>query len=551
MVQWVLADPEMLNPLITTDATADIILHQMFQSLIDIDFKTLQMVPSLAESRPLIEKTTKGGMNLTFRIRPEATWENGTPVTAKDVEFTLKAVFNPRVNNPAVKQTMDFISDIRLYPEDPRKLTIMCDTTYFLLEIGCGGFQILPEYFYDPKGLMKEFPVRELIKEGKKLANNNKIQEFATDISSEKRMRDKDFISGSGPYKLDSWVSHKQVVLKKRENYWGNALAEKVSYLGAYPDKIIYRTINDMTSAVEALKAGDLDVMYSIKPKEFIELNKNASFKEKFNTYTPDKLAYYFIGINCKSKLLRDRKTRLALTYLTDVDKIIETVYYGLATRSRGPIPPSEKKNFNADIPPYPFDPVKAKALLAEDGWKDTDGDGILDKIIDGERCPFKVTFTINSGNDIRKSIGLIFMEEARKAGIQVTLVEQELNTYFSNLKKHNVELFISAWVSTPTGNDLKQIWHSEAAAPGGDNFANFTNSSCDSILDAARVELDEDKRGALMKKMQVIIHEEAPYIFLVSPTELIAISKKFTHPEPSAMRPGFNPAEFKLAGKN
>jgi len=547
VVQWELSDPEMLNPLITTDATADLVLKQMFQALLEIDYKTLQLTPVLAEGRPVVEKTSKGGVNLTFRIRDEAKWDDGSPVTAKDVEFTLKAVFNPQVNNPAVKETMDFISDIQLYPQDPKKLTIMCDTAYFLLEAGCGGFQIMPEYFYDPKGLMKKYTVRELMKSGAKYAKDAAIQEFAADMSSEKRLRDKNFISGSGPYKLDSWTTQKQVVLKKKETFWGDALAEKVPYLGAFPDKICYRTINDMTSAVTALKSGDLDVMYSIKPKDFVALTQNEAFKAKFNTYTPPQLAYYFIGMNCKSKLLRSKLTRQALTCLTDVDKIIQTVYYGLATRANGPVPPSEKKNYNP-LPPYPFDPSKAKALLAEDGWKDTDGDGILDKVIDGERCPFKITFTINAGNDIRKAIGLLFMEEARKAGIEVTLVEQELNTYFSNLKKHHVELFISAWLSTPTGNDLKQIWHSEAAVSGGNNFANFTNPTCDSLLDAARVEMDEDKRGALMRKMQEVVHEEAPFIFLLSPTERIAISKKFTNAEPSVMRPGVNPAAFKLA---
>jgi peptide/nickel transport system substrate-binding protein len=550
VVVWQLADPEMLNPFITTEATADNIMRIMFQALLEIDYKTLQLTPVLAESRAVIEKTPTGGMNLTFRIRDQARWANGTPVTAKDVEFTVKATFNPSLNNPAVKETMDFISDVKLYPEDPRKVTIMCDNVYFLLEAGCGGFQILPEYFYDPKGLLKEYTVRQFIKEPKKYEKEAKVQEFAKDMFSEKRLRDKHFISGSGPYDLDSWTPNKQVVVKKKEHYWGDSLADKVPYLAAFPKKIVFRTINDYQSAVVALKAGDVDVLNTILAKEFVSMKNDPAMKERFNIYTPDMLSYYFIGMNCKSKLLRGVKTRQAISCLTDVDKIIQTILYGLATPAVGPIPSTDKKNFNNDIKPYPFDPTKARALLAEDGWKDTNGDGILDKVIDGERCEFNVSFTINSGNATRKAIGLIFIEEARKAGIKVTLVEQELNTYLNNLKKHNVEMFISAWIASPTGNDLKPIWHTEAAQPGGNNFANFTNPSCDSLLDAIRVELNEDKRADLWKKFQLLLHNEAPFVFLYNPTERIAISKKFTNAEPSVMRPGFEVSQFKLSGK-
>ncbi len=551
VVVWELSDPEMLNPLITTEANADNIMWSMFQALEQIDFKTLDVVPVLAESRPIIEKTPKGGMSLTYEIRKEARWANGSPVTAKDVEFTIKACFNPALNNPAIKETMNFISDFKLYPEDPRKLTFLCDSLYFLVETGCGGFQIMPEYFYDPNGWMKNYNVHDLIRNGQAFKNDSNIIKFANDMSSEKRLREGKFISGSGPYNLESWTPNKQLVLKKKTSYWGDSLAETIPYMGAYPLKLIYSTINDQISAVEALKAGDLDVIYSVLPKAFMELKKNPGITEKFNLYTPELLSYYFIGMNCKSKLLRSVKTRIALTYLCDVDKIIETVYYGLAKRITGPILSSDKKDYNTDLSPYPFDPQKARTLLSEDGWKDTNGDGILDKVIDGEKTEFTISFTINSGSATRKAIGLIFMEEARKAGIKVNLVEQELNIYLNNLKKHQVEMFISAWIASPVGNDLTQIWKSDAAVPGGNNFANFTDPRCDSLLDAARIELDDNKRAILHKRFQVLIHEQAPFIFMYTPTERLAISKKFTNAEPSVMRPGFCPSLFKLAGKD
>jgi ABC-type transport system substrate-binding protein len=546
VVSWELADPQMLQPLISTELGATTICRFMFQQLIDIDFRTLELTPVLAEKRPVVEKTARGGMSLTFTIRKEARWDNGSPVTAKDVEFTLKAMLNPAVNNTAIKSTIDYISDITLYPDNPNKLTILCDTIFFLAEAGCGGYPIIPEYAYDPKGLMKGFTVPQLQKKGTSLINDPKIQEFATDMNSEKRMRDKNYISGSGPYQLEEWVTNQRVVLRKKANYWGDPLCEQVPYLAAYPDKLVFSTIKDLNSAISALKAGNLDVLYQIKAKEFLELKEDKKFLEKYNLYTPPFLVYYYLGFNTKNKFFSDKKTRQALSHLTDVDKIIKTIYYGLAERIVGPIHPSLKKEYNADIPLYDFNPEKAKALLAEAGWKDTNGDGTIDKVIDGVRTEFKITIAVNP-NEVRKSIALMFQEDARKAGIEVSIVQQEWNTYLANLKKHNVEMFVNGWALSPAGNDLKGVWHSESTMNNGDNYVNFSNAGCDSLLDAIRTEINDDKRDIMYRKLQVIMHEEAPCVFLVAPTGTLAISKKFTNVVPSAMRPGFNPSDFKL----
>ena len=546
VVSWALADPQMLQPLISTELGATTVMKFIFQQLIEIDFKTLELTPVLAENRAVIEKTAKGGMSLTFTIRKEARWDNGSPVTAKDVVFTLKAMLNPAVNNSAIKSTIDYISDVQLYPENANKLTIYCDTIFFLAESGCGGYPVIPEYFYDPKGLMKDFTIAQLHKNAKALINDPRIQEFATDMNSEKRMRDKNFISGSGPYKLDEWVTNQRVVLKKRAHYWGDTLSEQVPYLAGYPDRLVFSTIKDQNSALSALKAGNLDVLYQIKAKDFLALKDDKKFNEKFNLYTPPFLVYYYLGFNTKNKFFRDKKTRQALSYLTDVDKIIRAIFYGMAKRTVGPVHPDNKKEYNTDVPLYEFNPEKAKALLAQDGWSDSNGDGTIDKRIDGVRTEFKVTIAVNQ-SETRKSVALMFQEDARKAGIQVDVVQQEWNTYISNLKKHNIEMFVNGWALSPTGNDMKGVWHSESTLNNGDNYVNFSNASCDSLLDAMRTEIDDAKRAVLMKKLQVLMHDEAPCVFLIVPTGTLAISKKFTNAEPSAMRPGFNPSDFKL----
>ncbi|MFI5148438.1 MAG: ABC transporter substrate-binding protein [Bacteroidia bacterium] len=541
-----MSDPEMLQPIITTDQNADNILLNIFQPLLGIDYKTMGLVPVLAEQRPLMEKTDKGEMVITFRIRKEAQWDNGTPVTARDVEFTVKAMLNPAVNNPGLKSTIDFLSDLRLYPDDPLKVSFVCNSVYFLSESACGNLFILPEYFYDPHGLMKTFTVPQLIREGNKLVADPKIKKFGEDMNSEKRMRDKHFISGSGAYEMVEWKSNQFLLLKKKQHFWGNALQGQNCYFNAYPAELEYKTIGDLSAAISALKAGNLDVLYAIKPKDFKMMKENKESDMAYSLQSPPMLACYYIGMNNRSKILGTLKTRQALAHLADVKTMIETVYYGLAEPLNGPLHPSDKADYDTSLHAYEFNVEQAKTLLAEDGWKDTDGDGILDKLIDGERISFRIRLTLSAENELRKSIALLFREDARKAGIEVSLDGQEWNTFISNLKKHKVDLFINSFSMSPLGDDMKQIWHSSSAAGEGDNYVNFCNASADSLIDAIRIELDPVKRASYYKQFQALIHRESPCIFLFSPSERIALRRDIQNPETSALSPGFWPAGLK-----
>lgn len=545
-----LSDAEMLNPINYTDASAGYILPNLFQSLLSIDFVSLELVPVLAENRPTIEKLDGGKLKISYAIRKEAVWDNGTPVTAKDVEFTIKVIKNPKVNNPQNKPYYEFIEDFIHNTDDPKKFTLLCKETYILAEASSGDYGVLPEYFYDPKGLMKGFTIPQLNKEKDALTDDPKINEFATDFNSEKRQREKEFITGSGAYKLDSWVTGQQIVLKKKKDWWGDELAEVNCYFQANATELVYKTVNDMTSAITSLKAGNLDVMYGIKPKDFVELPNSDKIKQSFILHKPSQLAYTYLGINLKLAKFSNKKTRQALAHLVDVEKMIQTVYYGLAERIVGFVHPSLKKDINTDLKPYQFDPEKAKQLLAEAGWKDSNGDGVLDKIIGGKREEFNIVFSVNAGNDMRKAIALMFQEEARKIGIHVDVIAQDWSVYLDNLKKHNFEMYFGSWISTPVPNDPKQIYHSESALNGGSNYVSFGTPQSDAIIDSIRVELDEDKRAAFYKKLQAILYDEVSYIYLFAPTERIAIHNRFSNASTSVMRPGFWEAGFQLAGQ-
>ncbi len=542
-----LSDTDMLNPVTYSSADASYIMSNMFQSLISIDFKSLQVVPVLAVSRPLIEPRKEGGLLITYNIRPEARWDDGKPITAKDIEFTLKVIKNPKVDNARTKPYYEFIEDIKFYDNDPLKFTFICKEVYILAESSSGDFSVLPASVYDPKGLMSGFTIKQLNENAAALENDPKIIEFAKDFNSEKYQREKGSIVGSGPYAFDSWITGQKVVIKRKKSWWGdNVKTDKNMFFEANAPELVYQTINDQTTALVALKAGNLDVMHGIKAKDYVSLPNSKKITENYNLHTPMMMAYSYLGLNTRLPKFSDKKVRQALSHLVDVDKIIKTISYGMAVRVVGPIHPSKTTEYNTSLTPYTYDVELAKKMLAEAGWKDSNGDGTIDKTINGEKTEFKIDFTYNGGNDERKAVALMFQEEARKVGIEVNVVPQEWSIYLDNQKNHKFEMFYGAWISSPIPNDHKQIFHTESYN-GGSNYVGFGNASSDALIDSIRIELNEPKRDAMNQRFQAILHEEVPYIFLSAPKEKIAIHKRFTNADASVMRPGFWEAGFKM----
>ena len=536
-----LADAEMLNPVNYTDANAGYIMNHIFQKLIDADFRNpSEFVPVLAESRPMIEKTPEGKMRLTFKIRKEAKWDNGSDVTAKDVDFTLKTNKNLLVNNPNQKSYFDFIVDFKYFDDDPKKFSVIADTIYFMAEATFTDVAILPEYVYDPKGLMKKFSIKQLSSKSDSLKTDPQIKEFADDFNSGKRMRDPNFIGGSGAYKFSEWKTNDYITLTKKEDWWGRALNKENCFFEATPSKLTFKIISDQASALVSLKAGNLDVMNGIKSNDFNDLPRSEKFTKNFNAYTPMEYSYVYIGLNTKSPVLSDKLTRQAISYITDADNIIKTIKYGQAEPIIGPIHPSKKKTYNSDIQRYTFDPGKAKELLAKAGWKNTNGDETLDKMIDGKRTEFIVDFLFNAGNDERKSIALLIQDEAKKIGIKMNVQSIDWSVYLQKCRNHQFDMMIGKWIGGPGPDDLKQTFHSSSATGEGSNYCSFSNPQADALMDSIRYEIDEVKRNKMYDQVQEILHDEAPMIFLYSPAERIAISKKFDNAYPSVTRPGY-----------
>ena len=542
---------DMLNPLNFATGEAGYALANIFASLLTIDCNTLDAIPALAVSRPEIVPRKDGpGLLITYQIRQEARFDNGEAVLAKDIEFTVKVVKNPFVNCPRLRPGYDFIEDVRLYPEDPRKITFVCREVYILAEAQTGDIPALPSTTYDPQGLLSKWRVRDLNVNPDSLAKNAELKDFGDFFNAEKFQRDSAFVQGAGPYYLASWESGQRVTLKRKDDWWGFAVKNTDgqplnSYFIANPEKIIYTIINDQTAALVALKSGQLDVMSGIKAKAFDELQQSAAFKQRFNVFSPSLLMFNYLGMNNRLPVFSDKRTRQAMAHLLNIPAIIHNVYYDFAEQVVGPVHPSKKKAYNSNIQPYSYDPAKASSLLLEAGWKDSDGDGVLDRITKGKREDFRVQLCFNVGNEERKATALLFQEAARKVGVEVELIAQERALYTDNLRNHRCDMFFGGWASAPVPDDFKPLFASASYDNKGANYTGFGNAASDALIDSIRVELNEESRNAMTQRLQMILHDEVPCVFLFAQRERIAISKRFKNASATSMRPCYRETLF------
>lgn len=545
------AEPDKINPLVTTSIYSRIVYEPIFLYLLQFDPQSLEISPQLAKSRPQIEELTDGpfagGVAYTFEILEQAIWDNGTPILAKDFEFSLKALFNPLVNAAPVRAYLEFIRGLEIDEDNPKKFTVYTNQKYIVGEAAIGNIPIYPAYVYDKEGLMSDYNLSDLTNpdNSAELSEDENIKAFADTFNSAEYGREKGNVVGSGAYSFESWESGQRIVLKKKENWWGDKLDNPL--LAAYPDQIIYKIIPDQTTTVAAIKAQEIDVTAQLDAKDFTDMKDDEVVNQYFNLYSPTALQYYYIGMNTKDRTgkLSDKRVRRALAHLVDVDQLINDLFYGLAERTVGPIHPS-KPYYNKNLKPIEYNVEKAKDLLATAGWKDSDGNGILDKVIGGEQVDLKISYITTSTSKFGRSLAEILTSNFKKAGIELDVELLEFRQLIERLRSRDYEMNSGGWGQDPVPTDLKQIWHTESDRPDGSNRVGFGNAESDALIDQIRITLEEDVRMDMYTRIQEIIYEEQPYIFLFSPRERVAIHKRF-NTSITSLRPGFTVNDFQL----
>ena len=521
------AEPEQVDPLLARTLADRQLNNLLFLTLLDYDPQTLELLPVLAETIPTVDPilsgTWQGGIKYQFTIRKDATWDNGSPVTAADYIFTFKTLLNPGVNAAPFRIYFNFLKDIIADPLDPKKFTVFTDRPYAMALEALGTVGIYPEYFYDKDQLTENIPITDLTdtKRVDTMYQNTKaLQIFAKQFNDKNPQQ----TLGGSAYKISEWITKQRIVLTKKKQHW----TEKIPSLSSLPNQLIFKIIPDANSALSLLYNQELDVLTGIPPSRFETLKKELATDYHF--YTPPKLSYDYIGINGNQDRLANPNVRRALAHLVDVEEIISEIWNGQAQRTIGPIHPS-KPYYHQELPPILFDPVHADSLLANAGFG-------------SDHATLQLRYFYNIKNEKAAEVGLLLKKAAQALNVEIIPTGMEIKALLTTYRQRDYDLIYLTWTTPPGLDDLRQTWHSSSNVAGGSNRTGFGDKTSDQLIDQIRISYDSKTQKELYLRIQEIIYHAQPYIFLYTPLERMAIHKRFaTHP--TARYPGYTISRF------
>lgn len=442
----------------------------------------------------------------------------------------------PGVNSGGRRLRAEFIGDIVINSSNPKKFTIYSQKVMFMAEaISGNSFHILPEHIYDSKKALREISIAEL--DGEKEEYSEAVNLFAEKFNEEKFSIEEDFIVGCGPYKLEEWAAGSLISLQRKTDWWGDKVDNE--YLKAYPSKINYHIIPSLGRTFQKYEKGELDILRNVPSQRFKEAEEDEAYMKTTEFHDPSQFAYHYLAFNSKNPKLSDKRVREAIACAVDQDRIVKELFGGEAMKAKTPISP-HRMHYNIKLKDIKYDLKKAKDLLSKAGWRDTDGDDILDKKIDGKQVKMRLKYNYNKGNVVRKAIGEMLRVSLAEIGVKMDLYPIDFSDLLAISNDRTYEIVALAWVNTPGSDDLKNVWHTSSDVPGGGNRVGFGNAKTDRMIDEILVTLDEKKRKALYLELQAEIVAEHPYVFLVVPNQLIMIRKGFKYPRLGPVSPGF-----------
>lgn len=477
-----------ITPLVSADAYASSVQNYVLESLITRNPDTLEWEGLIAKSWTVSED----GLVISFRMREDVSFSDGQPLTADDVVFSFDFIMTDAIQAPRERAYLEKIKSVKA--NGKYEVVFTFKEPYFEALSLAGGIGIMPKHFYEP-----------YLKEPQKFNES------------------KGLLLGSGPYRLNdpkNWTPDKgNIELVRNERYWGDV---QPSY-----HRILWKIIQNDSARLTTFRNGDID-SYSARPVEYQELKKDPQIQAKSQNfeYMPPVVGYSYIGWNQeragKPTRFADKRVRQAMTYLTDVSRVIKDVFLDYAEPAVSPFSKASKQHDTA-LQPYQADLDKAKVLLKEAGYQDKNGDGVLE---DKAGQPFEFKLTYFQANEDTKRMVLLLKDLYARAGVRMIPTPQEWPVMLENLDKKDFDAITLGWTSG-IETDLYQIFHSSQAVSKGDNYVSYKNPALDKLIDEARRTVDEGKRMPLWQKAEYILYEDQPYTFLMRRKSLLFVDKR------------------------
>jgi len=469
--------PMILNPILYTDAPSGQIIGTIFSGLVRTNDR-LEFEPNLAKSWE-VEFLDDGRKVITFHLRQDVLWHDGTPFTAEDVLFTFETLMDPhtitiRRGDYEQVQTWEVI--------DPHTFRVTF-VEPFAPAFGAFARGIIPKH----------------------LLEGEDINIAAFNLAP----------IGTGPFVFREWISDVHVIVDRNENYFG-----QVPYL----DSIMWRIIPELEVRMLELEAGTIDLVGipAIHYRRMLAVGH-------IYVHRYPALHYSYFGWNERIPKFDDDRVRKALTLALDRELMAEVVYEGLAVPASSPFPPISWA-FNPAIHPLPYDPEEAKRLLAEAGWVDTDGDGWRDR--DGVKFEFE--FLGLAGDTIAMKIIELALEHYAAIGVKLNPLFLEWGDFVSRLDPPR-RAFEAFFLGFGVGVDPDPyIYFHSSQAEWGFNDTNFVDARVDELIEAGRRTLDPEARRAIYWELHERLNELQPVSFMFHAEAIMGICRRLRGVVPS-----------------
>jgi peptide/nickel transport system substrate-binding protein len=549
VIYHVLTDPDDMHPTNGTNSIRSEINLYTQMALVSTDYRTLSIHPSLIKKMP---ELSADFLSYTCELRDEPKWDNGDSLELKDILFTVKANICQLTNNPFVKPYWENMKDIIPDPVNKRKFTVVMKKTYVQNIAFWTDFPILQQKYFDPEDIFSKYTMLQMNDPAFKAENHAELVKWASNFNDSKYGHDPAFMTGLGMYRISEWVPGQYITLVKKKNHW----TESSSYYGekSLPEAIIFKVVKDANAQELEFKSQSLDATGSISTKVLVSLQSDKTFNANYNSGFIDTYNYSYVALNERpdgirhKKLFTDVKVRKALAMLTPVDQLIKMVHKGKNKRMLGPVS-FLKTEFNENLKPVPLDIEAAKSLLDEAGWKDSDGDNIRDKVVDGIKIPLEFKLNYYTTQVEWKDIASIMAESMYKAGVKADLNPLDVGNLVLAARQHDFDMMLGSWASSMLPEDFTQLWHTSSWSSEGSNYTGFGNAASDALIDSIKFTLDDNARMDMVKRFQEMVYNDQPYIFLFASLRRVVVHKRFAGGEMYFEKPGLLLNNLRLLG--
>ncbi len=540
-IRWA-RDPETLDPLTQPNQNAVDASYLLHLGLLQVDYQTNEYAPALAQRLPDVRTLGDSLTQLDYHLRPAAAWDNGRPVLATDVAFTLKLMSCPGLPNESARAQFDFIRELHVDPADPRHFTLVCRGQAADYKTTSGDFPVLPEDILDPAHTLRALPLRVLQDWPAARRPVPAVAALAQRYQAAGLARHPGRLPGCGPYRLAAWEPNRRLLFQRKAHWWADSLRPLPFVLRARAQQLDYLIMPDDAAAALALRRQEVDAYPQVPARLFHRLRASEAAQRELVFYTSPSYDVLTVGFNTRRTALHDKRTRQALSQLFDPAGLLAATQLGQGRRTVSLLSP-DNRFYNDSLPLLTYAPAQAEKLLRQAGWqRQPDGQWRQPH----QPQPLRLALRYRADESTFATVALQFKAAAGQLGIPVTLLPMEATTLSQALQTSDFDLYIGLVKGNPFGLNFEPMFHSRAI--GVSNLTGFGQPAADRLLEAIAAEGNVARRRALLWRFQAIMRDEMPLLPLFFLNNRLIVTRKLRHVVVSKLKPGYSAATFSWA---